>query len=132
MRMVLAPAELFIVSFLRLILFGTLVLRFVPALYRGDGLGWTDALFTATSAVCVTGLIVVDTATYFTPLGQAFILLLIQLGGLGMLVLTSVIIMALGGRVSLGTENLAAGGRQMLPQVPARKLILDIVRFTFF
>jgi hypothetical protein len=45
--------------------------------------GWLDSLFTATSAVCVTGLIVVDTATYFTPAGQAFLLLLIQLGGRG-------------------------------------------------
>lgn len=128
----LAAPELFVISFLALILVATLVFRFTPELYRNEGLNWTDAAFTATSAVCVTGLIVVDTATYFTPLGQAFILLLIQLGGLGMLVLTSVIIMALGGRVSLGTENLAAGGRQMLPQVPAQKLILDIVRFTFF
>ena len=126
----LAPAELFVVSFLGLIGLGTLLLKFLPGTYSGPGLGWTDAVFTSTSAVCVTGLIVVDTATYFTPLGQAVILLLIQLGGLGMLVLTSVVITALGGRPSLRTESLAAGARHTLPQVPARELIRDIVLFT--
>ncbi|WP_417377324.1 TrkH family potassium uptake protein [Gimesia maris] len=119
-------------SFLMLIVVGAVILRFVPAFYVNEGLNWTDSIFTSTSAVCVTGLIVVDTATYFTPLGQAFILVLIQLGGIGMLVLTSVIISALGGRPSLGTENLAVGARHMLPQVTARRLIFDVVRFTFF
>jgi trk system potassium uptake protein TrkH len=128
----LAPAELFVISFLALIVAGTFALKFIPGLYRGEGLGWTNAVFTSTSAVCVTGLIVVDTATYFTTLGQAVLLLLIQIGGLGMLVLTSVIIAALGRRPSIRTENLAAGARHMLPQIPTRKLILDIVRFTFF
>lgn len=128
----LAPAELFVISFLSLILVGTLTLRFAPGLYQGEGLGWTDATFTATSAVCVTGLIVVDTATHFTPFGQVVVLILIQLGGLGMLVLTSVVIAALGRRPSLGTENLAVGARHLLPQVPAGRLIKDIVRFTLF
>jgi trk system potassium uptake protein TrkH len=127
----LAPAELFVVSFFALILAGTLALKFLPGLYVNEGLSWTDAVFTSTSAVCVTGLSVVDTATYFTPLGQAVILILIQLGGFGMLVLTSVIITALGGRPSLKMESLAAGARHMLPQVPAKRLIIDIVRFTF-
>lgn len=127
----LAPAENFVLSFLLLIIVGAVVLRFVPGLYVNEGLHWTDSIFTSTSAVCVTGLIVVDTATYFTAVGQAFILALIQLGGLGMLVLTSVIISALGGRPSLSTENLAVGARHMLPQVTAKRLILDVVRFTF-
>ncbi len=128
----LAPAETFVLSFLMLIVVGAVVLRFVPGLYVHEGLNWTDSIFTSTSAVCVTGLIVVDTATYFTPMGQAFILVLIQLGGLGMLVLTSVVISALGGRPSLSTENLAVGARHMLPQVSAKRLIFDVVRFTFF
>jgi trk system potassium uptake protein len=127
----LTPSELFVVSFLLLIIAGTLTLKFLPNINYGENLNWTDAAFTSTSAVCVTGLIVVDTATYFTPLGQVIILILIQLGGLGMLVLTSVIITALGGRPSLRTENIAAGARHMVPHVRARKLILDIVIFTF-
>ncbi len=128
----LAPAENFVLSFLLLIVVGAAVLRFFLGLYVNQGLNWTDSVFTSTSAVCVTGLIVVDTATYFTPMGQAFILVLIQLGGLGMLVLTSVIISALGGRPSLSTENLAVGARHLLPQVTAKRLILDVVRFTLF
>ncbi len=130
-RRKLAPAELFVGSFLMLTLLGTIGLKLLPGLYQGAPLGWNDAAFTATSAVCVTGLIVVDTATYFTFAGQAFLLLLIQLGGLGMLVLTSVIITALGGRPSLRAEAVAAGSRQMIPYIPARKLFIDVVRFTF-
>ncbi len=128
----LAQAEIFVLSFLALIVVGAVILRFVPGLYVNQGLNWTDSIFTSTSAVCVTGLIVVDTASYFTPMGQAVILSLIQLGGLGMLVLTSVIISALGGRPSLSTENLAVGARHMLPQIAAKRLIVDVVRFTFF
>ncbi|MCG6156503.1 TrkH family potassium uptake protein [Rubinisphaera margarita] len=126
------PAELFVGSFLALILLGTLALRFLPGIYRGTPLNWIDALFTSTSAVCVTGLIVVDTATHFTFAGQAVLLALVQLGGLGMLVLTSVIITALGGRPSLRTESVTIGQRHMMPQLPARTLILNIVRFTFY
>lgn len=127
----LLPAELFVGSFFVLTVLGTLSLKFLPGLYQGAPLGWLDAAFTATSAVCVTGLIVVDSATYFTFAGQLVILLLLQLGGLGMLVLTSFIIMALGRRPSLRTETLAAGSRHMIPHIPARELILDVVRFTF-
>ena len=128
----LSPAELFIGSFLGLTILGTLCLKLLPGLTYNSPLSGNDAIFTATSAVCVTGLTVVDTATYFTFAGQLVILLLIQLGGLGMLVLTSVIITALGGRPSLRTETLAAGSRQLIPYIPARKLIIDVVRFTFF
>lgn len=126
------PSELFVGSFLALILLGTLALKFLPGLYRAAPLNWIDAIFTSTSAVCVTGLIVVDTATHFTFAGQAVILGLIQLGGLGMLVLTSVIITALGGRPSLRTESVTIGPRHMIPQLTARTLILNVVRFTFY
>jgi len=128
----LAPAEAFVGSFLVLIAFGTLSLKLSPGLYRADPLSWSDAVFTATSAVCVTGLSVVDTATHFTFAGQALVLLLIQLGGLGMLVLTSVVIVALGGRPSVRTESVAVSSQPAVPSIPARRLILDIVRFTVF
>lgn len=77
------PAQLFISSFLGLILFGTALLKLPIALQ--EPLSWVDALFTATSAVCVTGLVVVDTATHFTVWGHVFIMLLIQAGGIGIL-----------------------------------------------
>lgn len=77
------PAQLFILSFLIIILIGSLLLMLPRATHQE--LSFIDALFTSTSAVCVTGLIVVDTATYFTRLGQSIILILIQVGGLGIM-----------------------------------------------
>ncbi|WP_419213156.1 potassium transporter TrkG [Maribacter sp. X9] len=86
-RAFLNPAQLFIISFLLIILFGTFMLKLPNATH--NGLSYIDALFTATSAVCVTGLIVVDTGTYFTTFGQCIILFLIQVGGLGILTFAS-------------------------------------------
>ena len=102
----------------------------LPGLYAGPGLTFLDALFTATSAVCVTGLIVVDTATYFTTAGQAFILLLIQLGGLGILTFTTLVILALGRRLSLHQEAISAGTAEVAPDVDFRQLVRNVVRFT--
>jgi trk system potassium uptake protein len=86
-KQVLNPAQIFILSFFAIIVAGTLLLLLPNATHTGIGL--TDALFTSTSAVCVTGLTVVDTGTYFTFFGQVVILLLIQLGGLGIMTFTS-------------------------------------------
>ncbi|MDP0501608.1 MAG: potassium transporter TrkG [Verrucomicrobiota bacterium JB022] len=80
------PGTILFGTFALLIVFGTLLLK-LPNATVGQ-LGWLDALFTSTSAVCVTGLIVVDTATAFTPLGQGIILLLIQMGAFGIVTLT--------------------------------------------
>lgn len=86
-RTLINPAQLFIGSFLLLILLGAFLLMLPRATY--GSISFADALFTSTSAVCVTGLIVVDTATFFTPLGQTIILFLIQIGGLGILTFAS-------------------------------------------
>ncbi|MFH4967488.1 potassium transporter TrkG [Gaetbulibacter sp. M240] len=83
----LNPAQLFIVSFLGIIFLGALLLMLPNATYRD--ISFLDALFTATSAVCVTGLIVVDTGSYFTIFGQSIILCLIQAGGIGILTIAS-------------------------------------------
>lgn len=86
-RSFLNPAQLFIISFVGLIVIGALLLMLPKATY--EGISFIDALFTSTSAVCVTGLIVVDTSSYFTPFGQTLIMLLIQAGGLGILTFAS-------------------------------------------
>ena len=83
----LNPAQLFITSFLGIILICSFLLMLPNA--TSKPLEYLDALFTATSAVCVTGLAVVDTGTHFTTLGQSIILLFIQLGGLGILTFAS-------------------------------------------
>jgi trk system potassium uptake protein TrkH len=126
----LSPSQLFVGAFLLLILAGTVGFMVLPGLYTGAPLGWVDALFTATSAICVTGLIVVDTATYFTTWGQAYVLLLIQLGGLGIITFTSLIIVALGRRLSLRQESLASGAAGVAENVDKRDLIWAIFRFT--
>jgi potassium uptake TrkH family protein len=86
-RTVLNPAQVFIISFLSIILFGSVLLLLPNATV--NGISFMDALFTSTSAVCVTGLIVLDTSSDFTQFGQTIILLLIQLGGLGILTFAS-------------------------------------------
>ena len=129
-RRALTPARLLVLSFLSLIAAGTVGLMTLPGLYTDEGLSWLDALFTAVSAVCVTGLIVVDTATHFTVRGQAFILLLIQLGGLGILTFTTLVIVTLGRRISLHHEAVTATTADIAPDVDYRMLVRDIVRFT--
>ncbi|HKJ92239.1 MAG TPA: potassium transporter TrkG, partial [Longimicrobiales bacterium] len=126
----LTPPQLFVGSFALLIIFGTVGLEVLPGLYTGPGLSWLDALFTATSAVCVTGLVVVDTATHFTLFGQFFILLLIQLGGLGIITFTTVIILALGRRLSLRQEAISASSAEVAPHVDFRELARHVIRFT--
>ncbi|MFH1680328.1 MAG: potassium transporter TrkG, partial [Candidatus Eisenbacteria bacterium] len=118
----LTPARLFAGSFLLIILAGTLGLMILPGLYTGVPLGLLDALFTSTSAVCVTGLIVADTATRFTPLGQGYLLLLIQLGGLGIITLSSMIILALGRRLSLRQEAAAAATAEVVRRIDFKHL----------
>lgn len=127
----MSPPRLLAVSFLGLIAAGTIGLGAVPAFYVGGvPLSWVDALFTATSAVCVTGLIVVDTATHFTRLGQGFLLLLIQLGGLGMITITTLIILTLGRRISLRVASVAAQMTGPVPEVELRILVRRIVVLT--
>jgi trk system potassium uptake protein len=82
------PARTVILSFILVIVTGTILLMMPFTTPDGLGLSFVDSLFTATSAVCVTGLIVVDTATAFTIWGKLVILLLIQIGGLGIMILS--------------------------------------------
>jgi len=82
------PGLVLIFSFLALILAGTLLLMMPRCVAPGNTCTWLDALFTATSAVCVTGLTVQNSATFFSLTGQVVILLLIQTGGLGIMTLT--------------------------------------------
>ncbi len=82
------PGLVLMVSFLLIIVAGTLLLKMPRCTAAGESCSWLDAAFTSTSAVCVTGLTVQNTATYFSFTGQLVILLLIQIGGLGIMTLT--------------------------------------------
>lgn len=93
------PAQWVALAFLAAIAIGTVLLALPASHAEGASIGVLDALFTATSAVCVTGLIVVDTGSDFSAFGQAVVLVLIQVGGLGILTLGALAAMIVGGRV---------------------------------
>jgi len=89
-----------VLGFATVIFFGTALLRLPAAVVEGPPLSLVDALFTATSAVCVTGLVVVDTATTFSTFGELVIMVLIQIGGLGIMSMSTFIALLLGRRIS--------------------------------
>ncbi len=97
----LTSFQIIIAGFLAVIAAGTLLLTLPAAAADGQGTPVEDALFTATSAVCVTGLVVRDTAVHWSGFGQAVILTLIQIGGLGIVSVTAMIAAASGRRISL-------------------------------
>jgi len=90
-----------VIAFAVVILAGALILM-LPMMTHGHKVSFIDALFTSTSATCVTGLIVQDTATFFTATGKAIILILIQMGGLGIMTVTSIFGIILGRKINLG------------------------------
>ncbi len=92
------PASLFLYSYISAIAAGTALLM-LPVSTASGSIGFIDALFTATSAVCVTGLVVVDTGSYFTLFGQLAILAMIQLGGLGIMTVSVAFFSVIGKKV---------------------------------
>ena len=115
-----SPGAVMMVTFGAMILVGTVLLKMPRATFAG--ISWLDAFFTSTSAVCVTGLSVVDVETTFTPTGRVILLLLIQVGGLGVMTLTTFLAamfgsMSLRGRVLLqdliNEDNLGRIGRTL-------------------
>ncbi len=97
----LSSSRIIILGFAGAILLGSLLLMLPFATRDGGGASFMDALFTATSAVCVTGLVVQDTVTYWTVFGQGVILLLIQIGGMGVVTVAVAVFVASGKRIGL-------------------------------
>jgi trk system potassium uptake protein TrkH len=97
----LTPARFLVLGFAAVILAGALLLTLPVSSKDGHSLHFIDALFTSTSAVCVTGLVVVDTGTHFTQFGQFVIIALIQVGGLGFMTMSTLIAMLLGKKIGL-------------------------------
>ena len=90
-----------VLGFLGVILLGTALLALPASSESGRSIGLADSLFTAASAACVTGLVAVDTAAAFTLFGQVVILVLIQVGGLGFMVFATIIMVAIGKKISI-------------------------------
>ena len=93
--------QIIILGFAGVIVAGALLLMLPAASAAGTATPFTDALFTSTSAVCVTGLVVRDSGSYWSPFGQSLILLLIQIGGLGVITMSATFLMLAGRNISL-------------------------------
>lgn len=100
------PAKILMLSFLAIILIGTALLMMPRSVQPGKALSLIDALFTATSATCVTGLIVVDTGQHFSQVGQIIILALFQIGGLGIMTYASFFAFIFRRNISLREKSL--------------------------
>lgn len=121
----LSSSQIIIVSFAAVILLGSVLLMLPVCTQDGKGADFADALFTATSAVCVTGLIVQDTATYWSGFGQFVILLLIQIGGMGVITMSVAVFLISGRRINLKQRS------TMQESISAPK-VGGIVRLTGF
>lgn len=127
----LTTYQLVALTFLALILTGSGVLMLPLASISGESLSFVDALFTATSAVCVTGLVVVDTGTYFSLFGQMAILILIQLGGLGIMTFATMISVAIGKKINLRERLLIQETLNQDGFSGVVRLALHVVKYTF-
>ena len=102
----LTTTQMIILSFLSTIMIGALILMLPISSVNGEITSFVDVLFTATTSVCVTGLVVVTTATHWSLFGQIIILLLIQIGGLGVITITTAVLVALGKKITLSSRLL--------------------------
>ncbi|SDH18685.1 trk system potassium uptake protein TrkH [Vibrio xiamenensis] len=116
-----------LVSFLAMQIPAALLLMF--PMFSVTGLSFTDALFTATSAISVTGLGVVDTGTHFTLAGKILLMVLMQVGGLGQMTLSAVLLYLFGVRLSLKQQALAKEALGQDSKVNLRKLVSKIIAF---
>jgi trk system potassium uptake protein TrkH len=128
-RLLRHPTQLVVLGFVAAILVGACLLC-LPAASRTSGTPFEEAIFTATSAVTVTGLATVDTATFWTPFGQAVILGLIQLGGLGILTSASLLFLLASKRLGLGARLAAQTETHTHDIGQVRRLLVAIAAFS--
>ncbi|MBN2565671.1 MAG: hypothetical protein JXB46_08170, partial [Candidatus Eisenbacteria bacterium] len=127
----IAPARTIIFSFLFIIVVGALLLL-TPKATRDGSMSLIDALFTSTSAVCVTGLIVVDTGSFFTRVGHGIILVLIQIGGLGLITFATFFATALRGGMGV-RESLVVRGMMSFESIGRiGRTLRYVIGITFF
>ena len=130
------PHQLMLLGFAACIAVGTFILRLPVSSAGAMPLAWTEALFTSTSAVCVTGLVVVDTGADLSHFGQTVVLVLFQIGGLGIMTLSPLFLLATGGRPSLAAleatresvgASQASGTRRMVKRVILTTAAIEVV-----
>ena len=126
---IFAPVNLPILSFAGLILIGT-VLLMLPAAANGPRLAVVDAFFTATSATCVTGLVVAETGSRLSIFGQSVVLVLIQCGGLGIMTFSTVLILLMTGKFSFTQRSVIQDTFTHGPDTRLPSLVRHVVMFT--
>jgi trk system potassium uptake protein TrkH len=127
----LSPARVMALSFAGTILVGTVLLMLPIATQDQQGAGLVDALFTATSAVCVTGLTVLDTPTYFSAVGQVFIMGLMQVGGLGIMTFSTFLAITLRRRLGVQDRMVMQGLLDESNIETLKLMIVGILKMTF-
>ncbi|HPR17300.1 MAG TPA: TrkH family potassium uptake protein [Candidatus Cloacimonadota bacterium] len=125
------PPVLVLYSFFITIFIGSLLLLLPAATAKGEETTMLGALFTSTSATCVTGLIIYDTGTHFTYFGQLIILFLIQVGGLGIMTISSAFAVMLGQKLSLKSENMMQNVVGESNKLDMINLVKNIMLVTF-
>ena len=121
----LTSFQIIILGFAAVIVIGTLLLMLPISSQSGEFTPLNESLFTATSAVCVTGLVLVDTASHWSYFGQAIVLILIQIGGLGVITVASLLAMIAGKKISIMQ-------RQTIQNSLAAPQVGGVVRLTRF
>ena len=119
------PAQYVVLAFTLASVTGGLLL-WIPAASADGGTSFVTALFTATSAVCVTGLVLVDTSTHWSAFGEGVILMLIQVGGFGIMTLTSLIVLALARRLGLRQRLIAASETGSFDLADVRRVLVGV------
>ncbi len=128
----LQPAQIIVFGFFLLILVGAVLLSLPFSTMPGHKVSFLDAFFTSTSAVCVTGLIVVDTGTTYTLFGQIVIILLIQAGGLGVMTVTTMVFLLIGKRITLAERMILRESLNEFDLAGLVKMILKVIKVTLF
>ncbi len=127
----LSRSQILALGFMGIILLGTFLLMLPVSSTTGQWTGFIDCLFTATSATCVTGLTVFDTGTYWTVFGQIVIILLIQIGGLGFMSVTTLVFLLLGRKISIKNRMLISSSFSLDSTDGIIKYVKNVVLFTF-
>jgi len=127
----LTPPQVLALGLLVMIMIGTILLMTPFAVSNGIPLSWEDALFTATSATAVTGLVVVDTGTRFSIFGQLVILFLIQVGGLGLMTVSSLVFLMLGRKIGFKERLLIQQTLNQGSVAGVVRLVRYVILFTF-
>lgn len=136
-----SPPRILVSGFALIIVLGALLLSMPFASASGERLPFLDALFTATSATCVTGLVVVDTGTYFSVAGQVILMCLFQLGGLGFMTMATLVALVLRKKISLRerlllqeamNQSSMEGIVRLIRRVIGYSLVIELIGFILF